>query len=66
MLFEIFAVLWLFVLMVAVYFFVKSLTEALSKGRDSGIIGESKRSRVHTVPARHSIPTGHRGRTPAH
>jgi len=39
MLFEIFAVLWLFVLMVAVYFFVKSLTEALSKGRDSGIIG---------------------------
>ncbi|MGA7669624.1 MAG: hypothetical protein WBW04_04340 [Nitrolancea sp.] len=66
MLFEIFVVLWVGVLFVAVYFFAKSLKEAIAKGRAPRIIGESKQRNAYSVPAHHMSPTGHRGRTPAH
>ncbi len=66
MLFEIFVILWLGVLMVAVYFFAKSINEAVAKGRQDRLLRSMKQSRFYSVPAHHLSPTGHRGRRPVH
>ncbi len=66
MLFEIFAVLWVGVLFVAIYFFVKSLSAALDRGSEPRIMGSTKPTRYVTVSSHHMSPTGHRGRRPVH
>ncbi len=66
MLFEIFVTLWVVVLAFALYFFVKSMNEAIEKGRQQRAAEHLVKFRSTPNHARHELPTGHRGRRPAH
>lgn len=61
---ELVVVLWLLALGLSIDFFVKSLDEAIAKGRE-----EKQRQAstiTHLISPRHPIPTGHGRRRPAH
>ena len=64
MIFEIFVVLWVFVLAFAIYFFVWSLSEALEKGHEVKAEPIVRHIRLFKVAPRHTIPTGHGKRHP--
>jgi hypothetical protein len=65
MLFEIFVMLWLVLLAFSVYFFVKSLNEAIVKGRDQKMEREREGNERQPVSLRTRLHLGHR-REPVH
>jgi large-conductance mechanosensitive channel len=65
MLFEIFVMLWLVLLAFSVYFFVKSLNEAIAKGREQKMEPEREGNERQSVSLRTRLHLGHR-REPVH
>lgn len=63
---ELVVALWLAALGLSVYFFVKSLNEAINKGREQGAERSAEHHRTYRISMRHLIPTGHHGRRPVH
>lgn len=58
--------LWLLALGTSVYFFVRSLNNAINEGREQGAERSVEHHRTYRVSMRHLIPTGHHGRRPVH
>lgn len=63
---ELVVAIWLAALGLSVYFFVKSLNEALAKGRQPRTEKHAAKLRSFSTSPRHLLPVGHRGRRPAH
>jgi hypothetical protein len=69
MLLEFIVLLWLTALGLSVYFFVKSLNEAIQKGHELKAEKAEQAARAHwhySIPVHHVLPTGHGRRHPAH
>ncbi len=63
---ELIVVLWLAALGFSVYYFVKSLNEAIAKGHEPKAEEQVAKFTSHPITSRHLLPTGHQGRRPAH
>lgn len=67
MLLEFIVLVWLTALGLSAYYFVKSLNEAIQKGREQQAEKAAQSEHWHyAVPVHHVLPTGHGRRHPAH